>query len=126
MFGYLIGLGLYESLGRWIITSLHYENYFEMVGKMYSENAFLAILAAAITPIPYKVFTIAAGVWKINFFTLVMASIIGRGFRFFLVGGLIFYFGKNIKEYIDRYFEIAVTIFFILLIGGFFIIKYFV
>jgi membrane protein YqaA with SNARE-associated domain len=126
MLGYVIGIGLYESFGKWVISSLHYEQYFDLVGKMYSENAFLAVLTAALTPIPYKVFTIAAGVWKINFLTLVTASIIGRGFRFFLVGGLIFLFGKKIKEYIERYFEIAVSLFFILLVGGFLIIKYMV
>lgn len=124
MFGYLIGYAFYQSVGTLIIQTLNYETYFQMVGQMYADNAFMAILAAAITPIPYKVFTIAAGVWKIDFVTLVVASIVGRGFRFFLVSTLIFFFGAKIKGFIDKYFNLLVTLFFILLVGGFLVIKY--
>jgi len=124
LFGYLIGYGFYEYIGAAIISALHYENYFALVGQMYSENAFWAIVAAGLTPIPYKVFTIAAGVWHIDIPTFILASITGRGFRFFLVGLLIFYFGKRIKAFIDKYFNLLVIIAFLLLIGGFFLIQY--
>ncbi|HZX45120.1 MAG TPA: YqaA family protein [Candidatus Nanoarchaeia archaeon] len=126
MFGYIIGYGLYESVGAWIIEALHYQPYFDAVGKMYAGNAFVAIIAAAVTPIPYKVFTIAAGVWKINFWTLVFASIVGRGFRFFLIASLIYFFGARIKTFIDKYFNLMVTLFLGLLVGGFLVIKYLV
>ena len=124
MLGYLIGLGFYETVGVWIISTLHYEHYFELVGRMYSDNAFWSILAAAFTPIPYKVFTIAAGVWKINFLTLVFASLIGRSMRFFAVAALIYFFGAKIKYFIDRYFNLLTIIFFILLIGGFILVRF--
>lgn len=124
MFGYLIGYGLYESVGKWIIATLHYEVYFAKVGELYAGNAFWAILAAAFTPIPYKVFTIAAGVWKINFFTLVFASIIGRSARFFAVAVLLYFFGPKIKDFIEKYFNILSVVFFLLLLGGFIAIKY--
>jgi membrane protein YqaA with SNARE-associated domain len=124
MFGYLIGLGFYETIGSWIISALHYEHYFELVGRMYADNAFMAIFAAAFTPIPYKVFTIAAGVWKINFLTLVSASLIGRSIRFFAVAALIYFYGAKIKYFIDKYFNALTIIFFLLLLGGFLIIKF--
>jgi len=125
IFGYFLGYSFYEYVGSFIIQTLNYQNYFDLVGQMYANNAFFAIFAAALTPIPYKVFTIAAGVWHIDLIILIIASILGRGLRFFLVAALLFYFGKKIKTLIDKYFNIAVTIGFILLIGGFFLLKYF-
>ena len=124
MFGYFIGWALYGSVGSLIIQALHYEHYFEKVGVLFQDNAFLALLGAAFTPIPYKVFTIAAGVWKINFFVLVICSIMGRGLRFFIVATLIFFLGKRIKTFIDKYFEWLTVLFFILLVAGFIVIKY--
>jgi membrane protein YqaA with SNARE-associated domain len=124
IFGYYIGVALYDALGKLIIQTLHYERYFELVGRMYADNAFLAVLGAAFTPIPYKVFTIAAGVWRIDFGTFLLASIIGRNGRFFLEAALIFLFGARIKNFIDKYFNILSILFFILLVGGFIAVKY--
>ncbi len=123
-FGYFIGLALYETIGAKIIALFQYQSYFEQVGVMYEKNAFLFILTAAFTPIPYKVFTIAAGVWSINIATMTLASIIGRGSRFFIVSALIFFFGQRIKGFIDKYFNILTLVFLALLVGGFFAIKY--
>jgi membrane protein YqaA with SNARE-associated domain len=125
VFGYFLGFFLYETIGVLIISALNYQEYFDLVGKMYSSNAFVAVLAAALTPIPYKVFTIAAGVWRIDLVTLIIASIIGRGARFFLVAGLIFVFGKKIKAFIDKYFNLLVIAVFLLIVIGFFALKYF-
>ncbi len=124
IFGYIIGFGLYDVIGAKIIDALGYQEYFTTVGNLFAENAFLAILGAAFTPIPYKVFTIAAGFWKINFITFLGASIVGRTARFFLVAGLIYYFGERIKSLIDRYFNILTLVFFALLVLGFIVIKY--
>lgn len=126
MFGYLIGSFFYNTIGLWIINTLHYGQYFDMVKALYEANAFLAILAAAFTPIPYKVFTIAAGFFKIDFFTLVLASIIGRSGRFFLVATLLYFFGARIKVFIDKYFNLLSIAFLALIILGFITIKYLV
>jgi len=126
--GYYIGY-LAEPLGRWIlIDMLGYGEAWKMVGRLYGENAFLAILTAAFTPIPYKVFTIAAGVFheQVSLWTLVLASVIGRSGRFFLVAGAIYLFGPPIKRLLDRYLEIITVVFMVLLIGGFVLIKQFV
>lgn len=126
MLGYYIGYAA-EPLGRWIIFDLlHYGAAWEKVGVMYGDNAFLAILTAAFTPIPYKVFTIAAGVFheQVSLSTLVLASVLGRTGRFVLVAGTIFYFGPPVKRLLDKYFEAAALLFMVLLIGSFVLIKY--
>ena len=123
--GYWIGYAA-EPLGRWIIFDLlHYGSAWEKVAQLYGENAFLAILTAAFTPVPYKVFTIAAGVFheQVSLWTLVGASAIGRTGRFVLVAGAIYFFGPPIKRLLDRYLEIFTVVFMVLLVGGFIVIK---
>lgn len=125
MLGYYIGYAA-EPLGHWIIFDLlHYGSAWDKVAELYGQNAFLAILTAAFTPIPYKVFTIAAGVFheQVSLWTLVGASAIGRTGRFMLVAASIFYFGPPIKRLLDKYLELFTVIFMVLLIGGFVLIK---
>ena len=124
IFGYFIGLFLFDTIGSLIINSLGYQAQFNTVGDLYKSYAFLAILVSAFTPIPYKVFTIAAGFWQVGLFPLIAASIIGRSARFFLVASLIYFFGPKIKEFVDKYFNILTIIFIVLFIGGFLIVKY--
>lgn len=124
-FGYYIGYAA-EPLGRWIIFDLlHYGSAWNKVAELYGQNAFLAILTAAFTPIPYKVFTIAAGVFheQVSLGTLLAASAIGRTGRFMLVAAAIYYFGPPIKRLLDKYLEIFTVVFTVLLIGGFVLIK---
>ena len=122
--GYYIGWGLYNTIGVRIIEFYNISSQFSQVGEMYNSNAFFAILISGFTPIPYKVFTIAAGVFKVSLPILFVASLIGRAGRFFLVVGLIWRFGKSIKSFIDKYFNLLTIVFTVLLIGGFFLIKY--
>lgn len=125
--GYYIGYAA-EPLGRWIIFDLlHYGAAWDKVAQLYGQNAFLAILTAAFTPVPYKVFTIAAGVFheQVSLWTLVGASVIGRSGRFFLVAGAIYLFGPPIKRLLDKYLEVFTVIFMVLLVGGFVLVKYF-
>jgi membrane protein DedA with SNARE-associated domain len=84
----------------------------------------LAIGIAGFTPIPYKVFTISAGALGINFSVFVIASLVSRSMRFFLVGWLIYRFGAGIQAFIEKYFNTLAVAFTILLIAGFVIIKY--
>ncbi|HQF40479.1 MAG TPA: hypothetical protein PK322_15295 [Opitutaceae bacterium] len=124
--GYYIGY-LAEPVGHWIIFDLlHYGAAWAKVAELYGGNAFLAILAAAFTPIPYKVFTIAAGVFheQVPLLTLVAASAIGRTGRFMLVAGTIFFFGPPVKRLLDKYLEWAALGLFGLGVLGFVAIKY--
>ena len=124
IFGYFIGFFLFDSVGKLIIDALGYQSQFDAVGNLYKSYAFLAILTAAFTPIPYKVFTIAAGFWQVGLVPLITASIIGRSARFFLAATLFYFFGPKIKDFIDKYFNWLTIIFIMLLIGGFIAIKY--
>lgn len=116
LFGYLIGYSFFSLIGAPLISFYHAEDAFHQVEELFSGNAFLAIFLAAFTPIPYKVFTIAAGFFKINLLTFIVASFIGRGMRFFVVAYLFKTFGEKIGSLVYRYFNIAAIIFAILLV----------
>ncbi len=122
--GYYIGHYGYETIGKPIVQFYHGEAIMEGIKAKYDEFGFIGILIAAITPIPYKVFTIASGVFNFNFWSFMLASVIGRSFRFFLVAGLIWKFGPAIKAFIDKYFNLLVILFTVLLVLGFVLIKY--
>ena len=126
MFGYLIGLEFYDLVGRKIIEFYSLQEQYAAVKILYDQNAFLAIAIAGFTPIPYKVFTIAAGAFQVSFATLVYASTVSRPARFCLVAALFFFFGARIKPLIDKYFEALTLAFVILLVAGFVIVKYLV
>jgi membrane protein YqaA with SNARE-associated domain len=123
-FGYLIGWQFMSSIGEQIINFYGLTDKFEYIQTLYTSYDAWAIGIAGFTPIPYKVFTISAGAFNINFSVFVIASIISRSARFFLVGGLIYLFGPSIRTFIDQYFNILASAFVILLIAGFAIIKY--
>ncbi len=124
LLGYAIGWGLYETAGHWIIATYHLEETMVLVSQRYEENAFLAIFTAAFTPIPYKVFTISAGLFHIHIATLLVASLAGRFGRFFLVAASLRLFGRRIAATVEKYFDIFSLIFAALLIGGFLLIRY--
>lgn len=91
---------------------------------MYDQYDFWAVFLAGLTPIPYKVFTLSAGVFSVNFFIFVLASALSRGLRFFLLAALIYRFGPPIARFIDRYFDLLAWAFGILLVGGFLVIEF--
>jgi len=97
---------------------------FLYVQTKYAENAFLAIFAAALTPIPYKVFTVASGVFEAGLEVLVAASVLGRGLRFFAVAGLLRWLGAPVRVFIDRHFNTLTVVFFLLLAVGFLLIRW--
>ncbi len=124
-FGYFIGYQFFEFVGLPILHFYGIMDKFNFVKEKYNANAFAAIAVAGFTPIPYKIFTIAAGVCKINLWTFIIASAVSRSGRFFAVAGLVYLFGPKIKNFIDKYFNIISVAFVVLLIAGFFVIKLF-
>jgi membrane protein YqaA with SNARE-associated domain len=96
---------------------------FDRVQALYDRWDFWAIFFAGLTPIPYKVFTLSAGVFSINFGIFLIASVLSRGLRFFILAALIYKFGTPIAGFIDRYFNWLVTVFGVLLVAGFVLIK---
>lgn len=117
--GYLIGLWG----GRPVVDRLFSQDKIQFVEQKYQRYDVWAILIAALTPIPYKVFTVTAGMFRLHFGRFMLASLIGRGARFFAVGLLIALFGEPIKDFIDNYLDILFIVFMVLLIGGFFVIR---
>ncbi|GIW42209.1 MAG: cytochrome b561 [Candidatus Binatia bacterium] len=122
--GYLIGAFVWEQVRPFFFAYVFSPSTFERVANLYRENALAAVFTAGLTPIPYKVFTIAAGVCDVNFPVFVVASVFGRSLRFFAVAGLIRLFGPPIKDFIDRYFNLLTVAFTVLLVGGFFVVRY--
>jgi len=97
---------------------------FYEIRRLYVEYDFWIIFTAGFTPLPYKVITISSGAFNINIIMFIVASVISRGARFFLVAALIWKFGPQIKTFIDKYFNWLAIIFTLLLIGGFLVINY--
>ncbi len=124
MAGYFIGYQLMDALGVPILRFYGVMDKYESIQALYMKYDAWAVGIAGFTPIPYKVFTIAAGAFKIDFSVFVLASIAGRAGRFFLVAGFIYFFGSTIKVFIDRYFNLLTLIFIVLLLLGFLLIKY--
>jgi membrane protein YqaA with SNARE-associated domain len=123
IFGYYIGWGLWETIGEPIVKFYHGEDIMAQVKELYAVYGFWGVLTAAITPIPYKVFTIASGVFQFDLLQLTVASILGRGFRFFLVAGLIRGFGPKVKPFLEKHFELAMILFLVLAVLGVLAIK---
>ena len=123
-FGYLIGWQFMTSIGNRIVDFYGLTPKVEYIEALYNKYDAWAVGIAGFTPIPYKVFTIAAGAFNINFSVFLIASCVSRSARFFLVGGLIYVFGPSIQSFIDKYFNILATAFTVLLVAGFLIIKY--
>ncbi len=128
--GGIIGYGI--GWGAWSVAEPLFYAYvpgvspeaFERVRALYDRWDFWAVFIAGLTPIPYKVFTLSAGVFAINFPVFVLASVLSRGLRFFLLAGLIYRFGAPITAFIDRYFNWLAWAFGILLVGGFAVIEF--
>ncbi len=122
--GYWIGLEFYERLGRPIVEFYGAQDSYSHVQSLYREWDSLAVGIAGFTPIPFKVFTIAAGAFQLDLFTFFLASSISRGARFCLVGGLIWWFGPGIRTFIERYLNWLAVLAVVLFVGGFLIIRY--
>lgn len=126
MGGYGIGMVLWEGVSWYFYAYVpgFTPQVFHQVQNLFSTYDFWAIFAAGFTPIPYKVFTIGAGVFDINFPVFVLASAVGRSLRFFLVAWLIFRFGPAMRAFIEKYFNLLTIVFVVLLVGGFIVIRH--
>jgi len=115
MVGYFIGFTLWQTVGPQIlhtsfVSSIISPTTFAYLAKQYNHYAHWAILVAGFSPIPYKAATLSAGFCNISFIPFVFFSIIARGARFFLIAGVIKIWGQQIKQFIDRYFNLLVTL----------------
>lgn len=110
-FGYAIGLLLFDSVGQFLINTYDLGQYITTVQELFKQNAFWAIFIASFTPIPYKIFTLSAGFFGINFFVFIIASVAGRFLRFFAVGYIMKVFGEDMRKFAFKYFNILTLLF---------------
>jgi membrane protein YqaA with SNARE-associated domain len=121
--GYGLGFWFMDSIGMSIIDWYGLADKYDHVQHYFKEYDVWIVGTAGFTPIPYKLFTITAGFVQSNFLTFMVVSLLARSARFFLVAGLIWKFGPQIKKFIDKYFNILSIAFVVLLAAGFILIK---
>ena len=124
LLGYLIGAVLYDTIGQRILEFYHAEDAFARLQEWYDVWGGWGVLFAAVTPFPYKVLTITAGVTHMPLLEFMLASVIARAMRFYLVAGLLYFFGEPIREFIERRLSLVTTVFVVLLVLGFVAIRY--
>ena len=126
--GYFIGFALWQFIGDWVFANFAWahltpEN-FRKFEALYQKYDFWVVFTCGFTPLPYKVCTISAGIAKINFPMFIIASVISRSARFFMVAGLMGWKGEKIRPVIEKYFNWFSLAFVLLLVGGFMVIKW--
>ena len=122
--GYGIGYFLYETVGRPIVDFYGYADKFGAFQDSYNEWGAWIVAGAGITPFPYKVITIASGVTALDPVTFTVASVLSRGLRFYLEAGLLWRFGPPIRSFVENNLAKLTTLFFILLLGGFLLVRF--
>lgn len=124
LFGYAIGYYFFETIGEWIVRTYGMQAGLDKFRAGFDEYGTWIILIKGLTPIPYKLVTIASGAAHFDLFTFVWASIVTRGARFFLVAGLLWKYGEPIRTFIERRLTLLTWLFLIALIGGFVAFRY--
>ncbi len=124
LLGYAIGYYLYDTVGLPILKFYGREHALDSFMTFVKEYGVPAVIIKGMTPIPYKVVTIAAGVGHMNLPAFIGASIIARAMRFYLVAGLLYFFGEPIRMFIEKRLALVTTAFLVLLVGGFVALQY--
>lgn len=122
--GYAIGAFLFNEIAEPLLQFYGYADSFAEFSGWYNEQGAWIVLFAGITPFPYKVITIASGATGLSLPLFLTASIAARALRFFIVAGLLYYFGPPIRDFIERRLGLVFTVFLVLLIGGFVLVRY--
>lgn len=127
VFGYGIGLQFWDTLGGFFYkyVPMFSEQGFAHVQHLFSTYDFWVVFTAGFTPIPYKIITIGAGVFHINFGMFMLASLLSRSLRFFLLATLVFYYGKSVRLFIEKYFNYLTFGLMMLGLGGFLLVSHF-
>jgi membrane protein YqaA with SNARE-associated domain len=123
-FGYAIGYYLFETAGKWVIDFYGLQAGFDNFRQQFNEYGLWVILIKGLTPIPYKLVTIASGVAHFDLFTFGIASLITRGGRFFLVAGLLYVVGDPIRHFVEKHLTLVTTGFLLIIVGGFVAFAY--
>lgn len=125
--GYAIGWGFWDVLGGFFYqyVPMFSAEGFVRVQELFSQYNFWVVFTAGFTPIPYKIITIGAGVFQINFGMFMVASLLSRSLRFFLLAVLVFLWGQPVRRFVETYFNYLTFALMILCIGGFLLVSHF-
>ncbi len=126
MLGYAIGYYAFETIGDWVVRTYGLQGALESFRAEFERYGTWIILVKGLTPIPYKLVTIASGVAHFDLFTFMWASIATRGARFFIEAALLWRFGESIRNFIEKRLTLVTWAFLIALVGGFIVVKYLV
>ncbi len=124
LMGYYIGWGLFESVGRPVLEFYGKTEAAAEFNQRFTEYGAWAVLVAGVTPFPFKVITIMSGWTGLSLPVFIASSIVARGLRFFIVAALLWKFGAPIRDFIEKRLPLMFTLFILLLLGGFFAVKY--
>ena len=124
LLGYTIGFYFFETAGAWLVKAYGLQSGLEKFRQGFAEYGIWIILIKGLTPIPYKLVTIASGAAHFDLFTFVWASIVTRGIRFFAVSALLWKFGEPIRAFIEKRLTLVTWLFLIALVGGFVAFRY--
>jgi membrane protein YqaA with SNARE-associated domain len=122
--GYAIGYFLFETVGRRVLDFYGYADAFARFQGQYNEWGLLIVFAAGLTPLPYKVFTIASGVTGFGLVPFIVGSVLSRGLRFFVEAALLWRFGAPIKAFVEQNLQVVATVFVVTLVAGFLALKF--
>ena len=123
-FGYAIGYFLFETIGQWLIDVYGLQGGFAQFQQQFNEWGLWIILVKGMTPIPYKLVTIASGAAHFDLLTFAAASVVTRGARFYLVAVLLYFFGAPIRTFIEKHLTLVTTGAVALIVAGFVAIRY--
>jgi len=124
LLGYAIGFYFFETIGAWVVKTYGLQAGLEKFRDEFTRYGTWVILIKGLTPIPYKLVTIASGAAHFDLFTFVWASIVTRGLRFFLVAALLWKYGEPIRAFIEKRLTLVMWLFLIALVGGFVAVKF--
>lgn len=124
LLGYAIGYFLFDTVGRSVLEFYHAMDRYEALKAGFDEWGAWIIILKGMTPIPYKLVTIASGVAHFDLLSFIGASIISRSIRFFLLAALLWQFGDAARSFIERRLTLVTTVFAVALVGGFVVLRY--
>ena len=122
--GYAIGYFVFDAVGRPLIEFYGYSGQFAVFQSWYGDWGLWIVIAAGLTPLPYKVFTIASGVAGLDVVVFTLGSVVSRGIRFFLEAALLWKFGPPIRDFVEQHLAKVVTAAFVMLVAGFVVLRY--
>src|SRR5438132_11345086 len=124
LLGYAIGYFLFDTIGRPVLEFYHAMDRYEALKAAFAQWGAWIIILKGLTPIPFKLVTIASGVAHFDLLAFALAALVSRSIRFFLLAGLLWWFGDPVREFIERRLMLVTSAFALALVGGFLVLRY--